>query len=93
MEAQTTVQIRITPSMMAEAFWNMGSEQQLEFFEHLATVIKEDHKTNTMAYSMGALQWYFLGDEMRTNKQARDMLMTMAAPLYLHTLNFVENQS
>lgn len=88
--AKATVQL--TPAMMAEAFWQMGSIQQSEFFDELARVIREDHKTNRSAYSLGELQWFYVGDELRKekNKEARDMLMTMAAPLYLHTLNYME---
>lgn len=87
-----TATVQVTPAMLAEAFWQMGSSQQTEFFDELARVIREDHKTNTSAYSLGELQWFFVGDEMRTpkNKDARDMLMTMAAPLYLNTLRFTE---
>ena len=92
MSTFTTASVELTPAMMAEAFWTMGSHEQAEFFDELARVIQEDHKTNTSAYSLGELQWFFVGDELRKdqNKQARDMLMTMAAPLYLHTLAYVE---
>ena len=87
-----TAKVQLTPAMMAEAFWKMGSDQQAEFFDELARVIREDHKTNTSAYSLGELQWFFVGDELLTpkNKVAREMLMTMAAPLYLNTLRFAE---
>lgn len=82
-----TAEITITPAMMAKAFWGMSSTDQVEFFRELATVIKVDHEQgNSSAYSLGELQWFYLGDDMHKSKQARDMLMTMAAPLYLHTL-------
>ena len=77
--------------MMAKAFWSMGSEDQAEFFDQLARVIREDHKTNSSAYSLGELQWFYVGARMRGDKfkDARDMLMTMAAPLYWHTLDYL----
>ena len=92
MSTFTTASVELTPAIMAEAFWAMGSQEHTEFFDELSRVIREDHKTNTKAYSLGELQWFFVGDELRKdqNKQARDMLMTMAAPLYLHTLAYVE---
>lgn len=87
----TTVKatVKLTPAMMAEAFWELGSGEQAEFFAQLAKVIKADHEGgNRSAYSLGELQWFYMGDELDQpgNKEARDMLMTMAAPHYMHTL-------
>lgn len=92
---QATATVQLTPAMMAEAFWQMESSQQVEFFDELARVIREDHKTNTSAYSLGELQWFFVGDQLleRKNAEARDMLMTMAAPLYLNTLRVAEGRA
>ena len=84
-----TAQVTITPAMMAEAFWQMKSDKQVEFFALLGNAIKADYgEGNRSAYSLGELQWFFVGDKLLepSNKLARDMLMTMAAPLYLHTL-------
>jgi hypothetical protein len=87
-----TARVELTAQMMAEAFWAMESSQQVEFFSELARVIREDHKTNTSAYSLGELQWFFVGDELlkTKNAEARDVLMTMAAPLYLNTLRYAD---
>lgn len=87
--AQATVSL--TPAMLAEAFWKLGSDEQAEFFQRLADVVKADHQGgNTSAYALGELQWFYLGDELFKNKPARDMLMTMAAPLYLNTIRYCE---
>lgn len=88
-----TTQVTITPKMLAEAFWSMGSEDQVAFFKELASVIKEDHKTNSSAYSLGELQWFFVAGELDNHKEAKDMLMTMAAPLYLNTLRYSEGRA
>jgi hypothetical protein len=74
--------------MMAEAFWAMGSEEQVAFFDELARVIREDHETNSNAYALGELQWHFMCGGMEGDKYRapRDMLMSIAAPLYLNTL-------
>ena len=87
-----TAIVRFTPVMMAEAFWQLGSGQQVEFFTELAKVIRENHKTNSSAYNLGELQWFYVGDELmkQENNEARSMLMTMAAPLYLNTLKVSE---
>ncbi len=87
---EATATFSITPSMLAQAFWAMGSDQQVEFFRELSSVIAEDHKTNRNAYSQGELQWHYTGGELLKdeNKTARGMLMAMAAPLYLHTLRY-----
>jgi len=87
-----TATVQLTPAMMAEAFWQMSSSQQTEFFDELARVIREDHKTNTSAYSFGELQWFFVGDELlkQKNKDGRHMLMVMAAPLFLNSLRLIE---
>lgn len=88
MSIQATAQVQLTPAMMAEAFWSMEDSQQAEFFDELARVIKEDHKTNSSAYALGELQWFYLADRMSGDKfkEPRAMLMAMAAPLYLNTL-------
>lgn len=84
-----TADITIPPDTLARAFWTMASDQQVEFFAELAKVIKADHiGGNPTLYSLGELHWFFLEDDLMRpeNRVARDMLMTMAAPLYLHTL-------
>lgn len=87
---EATATISITPLMLAQAFWSMGSDEQVEFFRELSAVIAEDHKTNSSAYGQGELQWHYTGHELLKDehKTARGMLMTMAAPLYLHTLRY-----
>lgn len=98
---QKTVTVEITPAEMAQAFWNMSNVQQAEFFDQLAQVIRENHKTNPSAYAMGELQWHWLAAEMRNPIEGRQpgeasltragqMLQAMAAPIYLHTLRAAE---
>ena len=89
-----TANIKVTPEIMAQAFWSMNSDEQIKFFSELAKVIREDHKTNTSAYSLGELQWCFMAEDMKKkeNQEARDMLMSMASFLYWHTLNYMEQK-
>ena len=90
----TEIEIKLTPSMMAKAFWNLGSVEQAEFFSELSRVIREDYTVNNSAYGNGELQWHFTCDEMQSKsmKDAKDTLMSMAAPLYLHTLNYIDSK-
>jgi len=83
-------EITITPEMMAEAFWGMSDTEQSEFFEKLAFVIKNDCKTNNSAYGHGEMQWHYLAKRLTENgkTESREMLMAMAAPLYLNTLRY-----
>jgi hypothetical protein len=96
---ETTATVNLTPAMMAQAFWGMSDTQQAEFFAELGRVIKADHQGgNTSAYSLGELQWHHLGGLLHGSTYqwwpwpeadrdlAREVLMSMAAPLYLHTL-------
>jgi hypothetical protein len=88
---EAIAKVNITPQILAQAFWAMCSVEQVEFFGELYFVILEDHKTNKNAYGQGELQWFHTAEELlkNENKTARSMLMTMAAPLYLHTLRHV----
>ena len=93
---QATAQLELTPALMAKAFWTMSSTEQVQFFDELASVIRKNHEDgNTSAYSLGELQWHYVGEELQDTKnaQARAMLMTMAAPVYMHTLMYCEARS
>ena len=85
---EATVNVEITPAMMAEAFWGMEDESQAEFFGKLNELIQHEYATQPKSYawSLGEMQWFYLGDRLANNKPAREMLMAMAAPLYLNVL-------
>ena len=87
-ELTVSTTVSMTPEMMAKLFWEMGSDEQAAFFAALNVEIQTSHAADpkSWAYSLGALQWYYLEKDMLNNKPARDMLMAMAAPLYMHTL-------
>lgn len=89
MDAQATV--KITPEMMAQAFWEMSEFQQADFFTSLAKVISKDfYGGNGCAYSLGELQWFALEKCIRnkdgSGTPASDVLMSMAAPHFRYTL-------
>ena len=86
--SEVTAKVHLTPAMMAEAFWAMGNGEQAKFFEELNLLIQHEFATKPKSYawSLGEMQWLYLGDSLAENRPAREMLMAMAAPLYLHTL-------
>ena len=88
MSLTTIPATQLTPELMAQAFWAMSSGEQAQFFAELNKVVNHDWATKpkSNAWSLGEMQWLYLGDELDKSKPARDMLMAMAAPAYMHTL-------
>lgn len=73
-----TAEVKITPEMMAQAFWSLGSDGQAAFFNALHDVIEEDHKANPSAYSLGEAQWCWLRNDLDRPENRRGKLMHMA---------------
>jgi hypothetical protein len=76
--------VKITPDVMARAFWALGSEGQADFLDALGAVIEEDYKTNNFAYQYGELQWCHLKDELRKpgRERANNVHMSLSAFAY-----------
>jgi hypothetical protein len=84
-------ELGISPETMGRLFWEMGSTQQVRFFEALADAIAaEQSKPRHNTWSNGEMQWVYLAEDLQRNEKARDMLMSMAAPLFLHTIRSME---
>lgn len=79
-----TAEVKITPEMMAQAFWSLGSDGQAAFFNALHDVITEDNKTNPSAYSLGEMQWCALRSELDKpgNNRGKKMHMALSAFAY-----------
>ena len=94
-EVITPVTLTVTPQMLAQAFWDMGSDEQAQFFGALNQIISQEYATKpgSVAWSLGEMQWLYLGDALDKDKPAREMLMAMAAPMFMHTLAFAEARS
>lgn len=77
--------VELSPEVLAAAFWSLNDTQQAQFFVELA---KQDERYRR------ELQWHFLGRRLEEPGMdaARGELMSLAAPLYLHTLRFVEGR-
>lgn len=77
------VEIEITPKILANAFWGMCNTDQASFFEELGKEIGEDTYHAQM-------QWFYLEEELRKSKLAKDTFMDMAAPMFWQTIKYME---
>ena len=75
LETQSTAEV--TPEMLAKAFWDMSTDEQSAFFRALRREVGD----NTYGFEM---QSHFLEKELC--EEGRDALMTLAAPMFMHTL-------
>ncbi len=80
---EVTTHVTLTPEAMASEFWKMGSDDQCKFFESLGKNIGD-------ATYNAELQWCYVAEGMQKNDLARSTLMSLAAPLFWHTLNYME---
>lgn len=73
--------VRLTPEIVAKAFWAMASDQQADFFDFLGEVIEEDHKSNNFSYQYGELQWCALKGELKKpgRERANNVHMSLSA--------------
>ncbi|WP_122593217.1 hypothetical protein [Pseudomonas viridiflava] len=73
--------LRITPEVLAAAFWGMDCVQQADFFQVLAKRIEQD---SPEAYGFGELQWCGLKQELRQpgRELANQMHMALSAFSY-----------
>jgi len=75
--------VDLTAALMAEAFWNMGSDEQADFFHELAAVIDNEQDPSAVTYSHGEMQWLLMTDEIKArSKQAREMFLSFTAFAY-----------
>lgn len=77
-------EIKLTPKQLAEAFWNMYDNEQVEFFAELFNVAGMGE-----SYYNFELQAFHIHDKIRSteNEEAKEALMSLAAPFFYYTLN------
>ena len=63
---ESTVNTKITPEIAAKAFAHFGSDEQADFFEHLAAEVKATYAG--YAYGYGEMQWCYLHGELVSRK-------------------------
>ena len=57
--------VKLTPEIIAKAFWAMDSEGQADFFEALADQIGHPISHMNSAYNLGEMQWCYLHSELQ----------------------------
>lgn len=90
MKAQADV--TITPRLMAEAFWEMSSIEQVEFFECLHDVVNLGpvEEGFPVPYGNGEMQWCLMAEDIRKNPKAFDMATSMTAFIFLASTRWLE---
>jgi hypothetical protein len=78
---------KITPEILANAFWNLSASQQAEFFEHLHDVTVLDG-----AYGNGELQWCYMGQEINKSTKAKEQACSMLAWVFNHATDFLDKR-
>lgn len=85
--------VELTPQLLAAAFWRLDDTQQAAFFVALVAEIDKTRADPATRWpgllgEYGEGQWYGLEKRLAEpqHKEARAMLMALAAPLFLHTL-------
>lgn len=70
------VEIKPTPKVLAEAFAEMGDEEQAQFFIEVAALAKSWRVG-------GSMQWHYIGAHLRdcacSTMEARDMLFEISS--------------
>lgn len=85
LETQSTTEV--TPELLAKAFWDMGATEQARFW----SAVKDEatKSEGDMAQYRMQVQSHFMCAEL--SNQGRDALMTLAAPVFMHTLIATNN--
>ena len=90
----TTVELALTVEQIAEAFSRLHSDEQAAFFAHVARACKNQG-------FLAETQWHFMCSHLHgedgvskidqdLQREGRESLMSMAAPLYLHTCRAID---
>lgn len=77
-------EVKLTPKQLAEQFWELYDEEQAEFFGELFNITGMKD-----SYFSFESQAYHLHETIREskNEKAKEALMSLAAPFFLHLLN------
>ena len=70
-----SIEVEVTPELVAKAFWEMGTVEQARFFSALA----KETKNTDGAYGYGEMQWCMLQDDLKKDKEAMRQYMALSA--------------
>jgi len=86
---QVISEVPITPKLLAEAFWNLSSIEQAEFFAELHDIL--DGK-EWPAHSLGEMQWMYMSDEIEKNPKAKRMACALAANIFVRASDYMSRR-
>jgi len=84
---EVVADIEITPKLMAQAFWDMASGQQAEFFAELAKLTKDN-------LFQAQTQWLWMAESIKEsgNKDAVECFLSFTAFAYDYWPQKTESQ-
>jgi hypothetical protein len=91
----TLIETKLSVEQIAEAFADLYSNEQAEFFAHVQRIAVKrgwwpEQQWSYLCGHIDGEEWLSTVDA-DIRKDARESLMSMAAPLYLHTLRAIES--
>jgi hypothetical protein len=87
---QIVSEVPITPKLLAEAFWNLDSTEQANFFAELHDIL--DGK-EWPAHSLGEMQWMYMSDEIEKNPKAKLMACTLAVNIFVRATEYLSTNA
>jgi hypothetical protein len=83
---QIVSEVPIAPKLLAEAFWNMDSNEQAQFFAELHDILDG---LEWPAHSLGEMQWLYMAEDIEKDPRAKRMACALMASIYLRTTDFL----
>jgi len=85
---KTIAETKLTPKLLADAFWDLDSVEQAQFFAELYELVADKPYP---AHSLGEMQWISMSYELEKNPKAKQMACALAANIYVRTTNWLSN--
>jgi hypothetical protein len=79
-------EVPLTPKLIADAFWNLNSIEQAEFFSELHDIVLGKEWP---AHSLGEMQWFYMSDEIEKNPKAKKMACALASHIFVRATDYL----
>ena len=83
---QIISEVPLTPKLLAEAFWNLDSTQQADFFSELHDILVGKEWPQ---HSLGEMQWMYMSDEIEKNPKAKKMACTLTSHIFVRSTDYL----
>lgn len=77
-------EVRVTPELLARAFWEMTSEEQAGFFAALHDITEKES-----TYGLGEMQWCYMSDDIEKNPKAKAQACSMMVWIFNRATDFL----